>query len=368
MKPHVCHCTPTTNYKYPHRLGYITLTHCNPYSLCKIFISLRYSTMSRQPQGKSLSQPTSRVGNLERRRCDAKHGQRGFESGTQWTESGSSQSTRTLPVKSSSSQGTQSSGHSSSPPQTTRRPTSRPVNPARRRTLQTTAYGEPEGEPDGQPQIVTVRLRDESRDEYQNSRRSDETESDTEPDAEDNEVPDDDTGSGSRHRSRTADRRQANTLVSAVRVSTTSGSPGAGPHVGRTQAARPRILQCCAYTPPAFTSSSVPPYSSPLATHSPTTSGVRSSSPPSHPNNQKHQHTIRPDSNSRRNTATGAEAAVIVRAKTLMLWDTLFVNPLPAPAILMSEVHRVWLKALEAISDSGNIEPSVASIKIVSGG
>jgi len=65
---------------------------------------------------------------------------------------------------------------------------------ASRRTLQTTAYSEPEGEPDAQQQIATVRLSDESSDQYQNSRRSDETESDTEPDAEDNDVPDDDTG------------------------------------------------------------------------------------------------------------------------------------------------------------------------------
>ena len=151
-----------------------------------------------------------------------------------------------------------------------------------------------------------------------------------------------------------------------MQVSTTSGSQGAA-QVGRTQAARPRIIQGGAYTPPAFTSSSIPPYSSPLATNSPTTSGVRSSSPPSHPNNQQHEHDIRPDTNSRRNRATGAEPAVIVRAKTLILWNTLFVNPLPAPAVLMSEVHRVSPKALEDISDAGNIEPSVASIKIVSG-
>jgi len=65
--------------------------------------------------------------------------------------------------------------------------------------------------------------------------------------------------------------------------------------------------------------------------------------------------------------ATGAEAGIIVRAKTLILWYTLFVNPLPAPSVLMSEVHRVWLRALENISNAGNIEPSVASIKIVSG-
>jgi len=197
--------------------------------------------MSRQPPGKSLSQPTSRVGNLERRRHDAIPAQWGSGSGTQRTESGSSHSTRTLPAESSSSHGTQLSGRSSSPPQTTRRPTSRPVQRARRRTLETTAYSEPEGGPDAQQQIAPVGLSDESSDEYQNSRRSDETESDTEPDGEDNDVADDDTGSGSRHRSRTADRRQANTWVSTVRVSTTSGSQGAA-QVGRSRAARPRII------------------------------------------------------------------------------------------------------------------------------
>ena len=101
--------------------------------------------------------------------------------------------------------------------------------------------------------------------------------------------------------------------------------------------------------------------------HSPTTCGVRSSSPPSFPNNQQHEHDMWPDTNSRRNTATGPKAAVILRAKTLILLYTLFVNPLAAPAVLMSEVHRIWLKALVDISDPGNIEPSVASIKIVSG-
>jgi len=157
--------------------------------------------MFRQPQGKSLSHPTSPVGNLEWRRRDAIPAQRESGSGTQRTKSGSSHSTRTLPAESSSSHGTQSSARSSFPPQTTRRPTSPPVKRARRRTLQTTAYSEPEGEPDAQQQIATVRLSDESSDEYQNSRRSDETESNTQPDAEDNDVPDDDTGSRSRHQS-----------------------------------------------------------------------------------------------------------------------------------------------------------------------
>jgi len=132
------------------------------------------------------------------------------------------------------------------------------VKRARRRTLQTTAYSEREGEPDAQQQIATVHLSDESSDEYQNSHTSDETESDTGPDAEDNDVADDDTGSGSRHRSRTADRGEANTRGSTVRVSTTSGSQGAA-QVGCTQAAQPHIIQGGAYTPPAFTSSSVLP-------------------------------------------------------------------------------------------------------------
>jgi len=200
---------------------------------------------------------------------------------------------------------------------------------------------------------------------YQTSRRSGETEWDTEPDAEDKDVADDDTGSGSRHQSRTADGLQANTRASTVRVSTSFGSQGAA-QVVRTQATRPSIIQGGAYTPPAFTSSSVPPYSSPLVTPSPITSRVRSSSPPGHPINQQYEHHIRPDTNSRRNTATGAAAAVIVRAITLILWYTRFVNPLPAPAVLMSEVHSVWLKAPENTSDTGNIAPLVASIKIVS--
>jgi len=78
---------------------------------------------------------------------------------------------------------------------------------------------------------------------------------------------------------------------------------------------------------------------------------------------------LQPDTNSWQNTATGAAAAVIVRAKTLVLWYTLFVNPLPAPAVLMSEVHRIWLKAPENsdVSDAVNIEPLVAGIQILSG-
>jgi hypothetical protein len=150
-----------------------------------------------------------------------------------------------------------------------------------------------------------------------------------------------------------------------VRISTTSGSQEVA--LGRgTLAARGRIIRGRPYTPPTFPSSSVARYSSPLATHSATTSGVRSSSPAGESTTPRDEH-IWPETNSRRNTATGAEAAIVARAKALILRYTLFVDPLPGVVTLTSEVHRVWLQALDEISDAGKIEPSEESIKLVSG-
>ena len=40
----------------------------------------------------------------------------------------------------------------------------------------------------------------------------------------------------------------------------------------------------------------------------------------------------------------------------LILRYTLFINPLPSSALLMSEVYPCWLKALDNISHVGNIE------------
>ena len=59
--------------------------------------------------------------------------------------------------------------------------------------------------------------------------------------------------------------------------------------------------------------------------------------------------------------------AVVTRAKALILWYTLFVDPLPGLITLTSEVHGTWLKALEYITDGGNMEASEENIKIVSG-
>ena len=65
--------------------------------------------------------------------------------------------------------------------------------------------------------------------------------------------------------------------------------------------------------------------------------------------------------------ATGVEAAVVRRAKALILWYTLFVNPLRGPVTLTSQVHRAWLEALHHISDAENMVASEQNIKIVSG-
>jgi len=78
-----------------------------------------------------------------------------------------------------------------------------------------------------------------------------------------------------------------------------------------------------------------------------------------------HEH-IWPETNSRRNTSMGAEGAVIARAKGLILLYTLFDEPLPGPVALTTQVHRVWLQALNHISDEGNIEASEESVKVVS--
>ena len=150
-----------------------------------------------------------------------------------------------------------------------------------------------------------------------------------------------------------------------MRISTTAGSQETTPG-RRTPSVPRRIIRGGPYTPPTFSSSSVAQYSSPLATHSPTTSGVRSSSPARESTTPRHQH-IWPDVISWRNTASGAEVAIVAWVKVLILRYTLFVDPLLGVVALTSEVHRVWLQALMEISDAGQIEPSEESIKVVSG-
>ena len=301
--------------------------------------------MHRQQQANSHSQPTARVANQNRRRRDVVPLDTAPRSGTKPTESGSSHRA-------------QSTARNSSLPPIRRRLLERP---AKRLRSGTVAYNELEDdEPDRQPITDPVPLSDDSDDEYQNPDIFDETELDTEPDTEEDDIAD---GTTSRHQSRAGEKRSHN-RVSTVRISTTYGSQEAA-LVRRTLSARGHIIRSGAYAPPANSSSNLSQYPSPLATHSATTSGVSSSTPSGDRSPPRHGH-IWPDINSRRNTATGAEGAVVVAAKALILRYTLFDEPLPGPVVLTAQVHQVWLQALNQISRAGNIEASEESVKLVS--
>lgn len=306
--------------------------------------------MHKQPQANSRSQPTARVANQNRRRRDVVPVDKAARSGTQPTESGSTH-------------GAHSGARKSSPPRIVRRLLARPAKRARRDTLHTVAYNDHEADQDEDGQQITeiFHLSDDSSDEYQNSHISDQTELDTEPDTDENDNADD-TRSITRHQSRAGEKR-TNNRVSTVRISTTSGSQEAA-IVRPTPAARARIIRSSAYTPPTISTSGVSRYSS-MATHRATTSAVRRSSPRGEQGMPGHEH-IWPETNSRRNTAMGAEGAVVARAKGLILLYTLFDEPLPGPVALTTQVHRVWLQALNQISDAGNIEASEESVKVVS--
>jgi len=102
-----------------------------------------------------------------------------------------------------------------------------------------------------------------------------------------------------------------------------------------------------------------------MATHRATTSAVRRSSPGREQGMPGHEQ-VWPETNSWRNTAMGAEGAVVARAKGLILLYTHFDEPLRGSVALTTQVHRVWLQALNQISDAGNIEASEESVKVVS--
>jgi len=217
-------------------------------------------------------------------------------------------------------------------------------------------------EADGQGHMEPVCLSDDSTNEYQMLHPGDETEPDTEPE-----------GANLGGADETTPRRRRGPLLvethgsnrpRTVRISTNSGSHE-GAIVPRTPAARVTITPGRPLSPATFPSSSVARYSSPLGVPSTTTSGIRSSSPPGEPSTRgtvSVQHVI----NSARNTVTGVEGEILGVAKDLMLQYTLYVNPLPNPVALTSEVHSVWSRGQDVIADAGNIEPSSKSIDIVS--
>jgi len=254
-------------------------------------------------------------------------------SGTQPTESGSTHSAH-------------SGARKSSPPRIVRHLLARPANRYRRDTLHTVAYNDHEADQDEDGQQITeiFHLSDESSYEYQNSHISDQTELDTEPDTDENDNVDG-TRSITGYPSRAGEKR-TNDRVSTVRISTTSGSQEAA-IVRRTPVARARIIGNSAYPPPTISTSGVSRYSS-MATHRATTSAVRRSSPRGEQGMPGHEH-MWPQTNSQRNTAMGAEGAVVAWAKGLVLLFTLFNEPLPGPVALTTQVHCVWLQALNHI-------------------
>jgi len=63
---------------------------------------------------------------------------------------------------------------------------------------------------------------------------------------------------------------------------------------------------------------------------------------------------------------TRVKGQILRVAKDLMLQSTVYVNALPNPVALTSEVHCVWSRAQDEIADAGNIEPLSKSIDIVS--
>jgi len=237
----------------------------------------------------------------------------------------------------------------------------RPPLCLRRMTIQTRVNIEPEAQPDGHGHLETVHLSDDSTDEFKNPFNPDATKSENEIDVDASDISEG-TTSTRRHRSQ-ASCRQGNGQRPMVPISTTSGSQEV-PLVRPPPANRGRIICGTVYNPPRFLSSSMG-YSSLPATHTGTRSGVRSPSPvgelgiprPGRP---------KAATDSRRDTVTGAEGTIFDQVMALMLRYTPFDTPLPNPVALSSQIYPVWGKALETMSDAGNIPLSDESVKQVS--
>ena len=212
-------------------------------------------------------------------------------------------------------------------------------------------------EPDGQAHREPGHLSDDSSDEYQNPEDPEETDSETELHSETLYIAE---GAASRRRDlpQAADNRRT-----TLRISTTSGLQAVA-LVNRTPAAHRRVIRGRPYSPPMFPSSSVGQYSSSLGIRSAIASGVSCSSPVGDPDTPRHG--IWPAIESRRNMVRGPERAILVRSMTQMLRCTLFDDPLPNAVTLTSKVYILWGKALDEISDAGNIELSQESVKQVS--
>jgi len=276
------------------------------------------------PDSMVSNQPTSRGGNINGRRRDVVPADRLSRWVTQQTESGRSNSA-------------ESSRRNSSPPPIARGLLARQAKRLWSSTIQTRAYTEPEIEADRQGHMEPVRLSDDSSDEYQMSHPGDEAEPDTAPEGANLGRADETTPR--RRRGPRMVETHRNNRPRTVRMSTNSCSQEAV-IVPRTPAACVTITPSRPLPPATFPSSSVARYSSPLGVPSTTMSGIWSSSPPGEPSTRGTV-SVRHVINSQRNTVTAVEREILGVAMDLMLQYTLYVNPLPNPVALTSEVHSV---------------------------
>jgi len=169
------------------------------------------------------------------------------------------------------------------------------------------------------------------------SHPEDETEPDTEPEGANLGGADETTPR--RHRVLQLVKTHGNKRLRTVGISTMSGSQDAA-IVPRIPAACGTITPGRPLSPATFPSSSVARYWSPLGVPSTTTSAIRSSCPPGQPSTRRTV-SVRHVINSLLTTVTGVEGEILGVAKDLMLQYTLYVNPLPNPVALTSEVHSV---------------------------
>jgi len=135
--------------------------------------------------------------------------------------------------------------------------------------------------------------------------------------------------------------RHGNNRLRSVRISTISGSQEAA-NFPWTPAARVTITCGRPLSPATFSSLCVGRCLSPHSVPSTTRSGIRSSSRPGEQSTRgtlSLQHVIV----SRQNTVTGMEGEILGVAKDVIVRDTLYVNPLPNPVALTSEVQIVWV-------------------------
>ena len=271
------------------------------------------------------NQKTNRAGKKKHPRLEVTQAHQNIPSATQQTESSTSHST-------------QSSGVNPFPPNA-RYHSGRKWKRAKTITYQTPEYIEPDTDTDGQGK--PVHLSDCSSDEYHVSLLEGKTEPDTEINKEDLACYHE---SAAWRPVQPRSHGSGNKRAKAVRISTCSESQDVAIPL-RTTGSGVIITPCIPIRSQTFLSSSLIRYSFSLSDPNTLTESVIRSSSPLSERSSSGRTTIRQGINSQRNTVTGSEGEILSVAKTLTFRYTLFVDLLPNPIALTSEVYRVWNRA-----------------------